>query len=492
MQQHVKHEPSARKNSGTGRGNPGQSSRGGGSNPSRGKRGRGNARPHMSRTEQLAQLMERQSQLTQAVVRQARLLKVARADVRSTESRKLEETTAEILRVSAGLAAETAPGRYTTDFERRTLTDAQVVLERMISRQGLRTIGADVVKPTTEAVNVGPCRVRKNRTRHGPDPSKILERDPVELTALRGPLVRHYLKSVQRGYRGGPQQWLRSKYARGAMRPLYRKGLLPLSYNRPSIFDPRSPIHWAVSAHHQMDMKLDRGFRGESLCNFFDAKVLQAQKRAVARLPTKKWPRSRDGALLWPSYPTLCESWEATMRRKLLPSSCLEIEPAATYSRCTLRHIQDNPVFAKRFVRQRCFGVRASVSVPEKFLGYFKYRWGFLILHRPNYLSIGLVRWLLGQWKVSCRNMLLLWPGSLRSHLRNIPSRWTTESAYGSASLKRMFDDLPIPPSEPGRPVMNRLRPMKFVGPAHNHLENDHVGTPSHDTLCHMISQLHL
>jgi len=77
----------------------------------------------------------------------------------------------------------------------------------------------------------------------------------------------------------------------------------------------------------------------------------------------------------------------------------------------------------KRIVRRHIVGVRSDIEVPEKFLGYFRYRWGFLILTAPGILPIGLARFLVGLWVRNPHSLWLEWFGTLKQYLRAVPSR---------------------------------------------------------------------
>jgi hypothetical protein len=68
-------------------------------------------------------------------------------------------------------------------------------------------------------------------------------------------------------------------------------------------------------------------------------------------------------------------------------------------------------------------GLRSDVEVPEKYLGYFRYRWGFLILTAPFILPIGLTRFIVSLWVRNPHSLWLEWFGTLKQYLRVVPSR---------------------------------------------------------------------
>lgn len=70
------------------------------------------------------------------------------------------------------------------------------------------------------------------------------------------------------------------------------------------------------------------------------------------------------------------------------------------------RDLRDCPQIATRIVTNNIIGVRPQVSVPAKFLRWFRYRDGILFLTVRYNVPIGLVRFLLGQW---VRNPFSLW-----------------------------------------------------------------------------------
>lgn len=67
-------------------------------------------------------------------------------------------------------------------------------------------------------------------------------------------------------------------------------------------------------------------------------------------------------------------------------------------------------------------GVRSDLEVPPRFLGYFRYRRGFLILTVRYSLPAGLVRWLLSLWAVDPHSLWLEWFGTLKSYLKAVPA----------------------------------------------------------------------
>jgi len=145
--------------------------------------------------------------------------------------------------------------------------------------------------------------------------------------------------------------------------------------------------------------------------------VLKSQISATKKLPETAWPAIM-GRPAWPSSPTITE-WLEMLRRGAKRSSELFVERGKTL-RSTIREFNSNIELAKRVVHRQIIGVRADVSIPSKYLGCFRYRWGFLILTAP-YLPAGLARFLASLW---CTNPYSLWlerKVTLKQYLRALP-----------------------------------------------------------------------
>lgn len=145
--------------------------------------------------------------------------------------------------------------------------------------------------------------------------------------------------------------------------------------------------------------------------------VLKSQIAAVKKLPSNAWP-TVNSRPAWPSTPTMPE-WLEMLRRGVKHSSELFVERGKTV-RSTIREFNSNIDLAKRVVHRQIVGVRADVSIPSKYLGCFRYRWGFLILTAP-YLPSGLARFLASIW---CTNPYSLWlerKVTLKQYLRELP-----------------------------------------------------------------------
>jgi len=65
-------------------------------------------------------------------------------------------------------------------------------------------------------------------------------------------------------------------------------------------------------------------------------------------------------------------------------------------------------------------GIRADLKVPKKFLGYFRYRWGFLILTGAR-LPTSLIRFLISQWITNFSSCWLEKQVRFRYYLKHLP-----------------------------------------------------------------------
>jgi len=131
--------------------------------------------------------------------------------------------------------------------------------------------------------------------------------------------------------------------------------------------------------------------------------VHKRQSELSKILPESDWPRLGTRAA-WPSSPTFVEML-AMSRRGHTPlpvnrGSCRASRPI------TLAHFNSSAEVRAQIVSRQIVGIRSDVKVPEKYLGHFRYRWGFLILTGAYRMPIGLVRFLTGQW---IRNLHNLW-----------------------------------------------------------------------------------
>lgn len=138
-----------------------------------------------------------------------------------------------------------------------------------------------------------------------------------------------------------------------------------------------------------------------------------ASQEVVSRLPGKLVPRSARAA--WPSAPDLFEIMEQSRQGRC--ALRLDKIPLTVNNHLTKRDVSDNIRVASRIVRRQIVGVRINVKVPEKFLGYFRRRHGFLILSTRHNLPSGLVRYLISRWIQWPTSLWLVMPCSFRRFL---------------------------------------------------------------------------
>lgn len=139
-----------------------------------------------------------------------------------------------------------------------------------------------------------------------------------------------------------------------------------------------------------------------------------ARRVDTPRLAKRDWPRNPRS--LWPSFPSISEMAAMSLQGK----TCTGLwRPRLTTPNClSWKHVRDSRTTATRIVRQNIVGIRSTVSVPGQFLPWFRYRYGFLILSVRHRIPIGLVRFLLGQWKTCPYNLWLQVPCRLKYYLR--------------------------------------------------------------------------
>jgi len=100
------------------------------------------------------------------------------------------------------------------------------------------------------------------------------------------------------------------------------------------------------------------------------------------------------------------------------------------YTRVSRGEIHENHVLATRIVVNNIVGIRSSIEVPRKFLGYFRYRQNFLILTVQHNLPIGLVRFLLGQWCVAPYSLWLRRAVLFKTFLKKVPISLVRQARY--------------------------------------------------------------
>jgi hypothetical protein len=358
----------------------------------------------------ITRLLDDQNRLKAALVRQARLLKVDVSEVRSTEAERLRATNEALLHGSQDLG-------IVNPFKTRELTEAQKVSEWMIAQSGKRFSSKVPEKPRPDWSPAKSRRPKAIRTEVRNEPQYVAHTD---ILCLRGPLVACFARARKRGYAGPPQRWLRGEQAERALQVLLRKGFtFPVTGSR-GLFVPGSPMYYL--ANSRVDIISDRrhGFHGERLYRDpTNVVVLRRQSAAVPRLRLSDWPCGPHGRR-WPSYPTLGESWEMLMRGKD-PYRHGPLQPSQVLRPLKIPTSRIKPGMSVRTVSKMVIGIRASIEVPRKFLCHFRYRWGFLILHRRSPLPLELAKWLANQWKKAQFSLWLKCDTRYNEALRRAP-----------------------------------------------------------------------
>jgi hypothetical protein len=153
-----------------------------------------------------------------------------------------------------------------------------------------------------------------------------------------------------------------------------------------------------------------------------DNAVHRSQRLRVKPLNSLEWPSDPLGPS-WPSFPSIPE-WMEMLRRGIDPFERPELKTPlgiSGYTRVPRDELRSNYVLATRIVSNVIVGVRSSTEVPGKYLKYFRYGHGFLILACTHALPIGLVRFLLGRWCVSPYSLWLRRQCTLKQYLRKVP-----------------------------------------------------------------------
>lgn len=140
-----------------------------------------------------------------------------------------------------------------------------------------------------------------------------------------------------------------------------------------------------------------------------------AHSVGLYRLSKRDVPSTRRA--LWPSAPSFTEMLEMS-RRGVSPLSVHASPRYSVKNGITRRDLSDNIRLATRIVASQIVGIRSSVEIPEAWLRWFRYRYGFSILSVRYKLPSGLVRFLLAQWIKCPSNLWLLDHCPLRVYLR--------------------------------------------------------------------------
>jgi hypothetical protein len=193
--------------------------------------------------------------------------------------------------------------------------------------------------------------------------------------------------------------------------------------NPTAALPPVKPVQWYYHAHTvppvfdwRTAQSLKRNFPlGGIRVGYGDYAIHLDQRRNTHRLPSREWP-SIAGKALWPSSPNICEMLSAG-KTGWVKYPEVHANPVA---RSSMREFSENAELAKRVILRQVVGVRSDVPIPKRYLGYFRYRWGFLILTAPG-IPIGLARKLASLWVTDPYSLWLERKVTLKKFLREVP-----------------------------------------------------------------------
>lgn len=143
--------------------------------------------------------------------------------------------------------------------------------------------------------------------------------------------------------------------------------------------------------------------------------VHEWQSHVAKRLEKSDWPRLGTKSV-WPSSPTVDELME--MGRRGITPAPLQTKAVPAHDRIHLSEYNTDAALRARIISKNVLGIRSDIKLPSQWLGYFRYRWNFLILATPFNLPAGLVRWLTGQWVRDPHNLWLQDKASFRIFLK--------------------------------------------------------------------------
>lgn len=180
--------------------------------------------------------------------------------------------------------------------------------------------------------------------------------------------------------------------------------------------------------------------------------VFRSQSTHAKRLSRSAWPTVA-GRPAWPSSPNITE-WLEMILRGVKPSSDHWVQSGKT-TPVTRREFNENIELARLIVVRQIIGLRADVEVERKFLKYFRYRWGFLILTYTN-IPAGLVRRLASIWIKDPYSLWLERKVSLRKFLRQVPTSILNRVVAKKLSAREGASAPEQPLADAPAPVMDR------------------------------------
>lgn len=170
-----------------------------------------------------------------------------------------------------------------------------------------------------------------------------------------------------------------------------------------------------------------------------DTETVFSEEQRLGVLPLSKslWPR-RDGRSLWPDIKTpkeLCLS--LLLGRNDKPSKEL-YGCHVKRVKYTIKQANEDISLLEAILCENLLGVRMGSEVPSKYFGYFRRRWGFLILTSSR-LPTGLIRYLIGKWITDPYSLWLAERKSLRQFLSTLPGAIVSRSRSRADSTEDFF-----------------------------------------------------
>jgi len=185
----------------------------------------------------------------------------------------------------------------------------------------------------------------------------------------------------------------------------------------------RDSVYWFSTSHgtrytlkKRVASEIRQAVPGGFIRTVYGSSSVHAwQSRNVKQLSTSDWPR-RGTRSAWPSSPTIDELTE--MGRRGETPVPLQTKAVPAKDRIRRSEFNTDAELRARIISKNVLGIRSDIKVPYQWLGFFRYRWNFLILTTPFNLPVGLVRWLTGQWVRDPHNLWLCDKASFKTFLK--------------------------------------------------------------------------
>lgn len=131
------------------------------------------------------------------------------------------------------------------------------------------------------------------------------------------------------------------------------------------------------------------------------------------------WPRHRNGRRMWPTVLTYDEYLEVSQKNYSYEEYSFMRDKKQCFS-VTLADANKDLSLLTSVLNLNLVGVREDVKIPKHYLGFFRRRWGMLLLTNSK-LPPGLVRFLTGLWKSHPYSLWLHVKLPLKNFLRVLP-----------------------------------------------------------------------